>query len=586
MKKYYLFFVLAIMTMLVACSDDDHMESQVKDGPKPTMDLSVSPQSGVNYGSTIHVAGIMSDERNLEHYELILKNSMGDTLATKHQMLLGQEFTCNDNIQIPLPKNATQDDLSLVVKLDNTRNGEEEQTFAITEVGLPTFETLHLILSNGQIIDLVKNGDIYESASENVYPAHIKGIISTTTGKSGIWWGTKNGEIQSMVKDSITIGGDVEASFTVAFNPYTFELTQGEHHIWNPIDASDCYYILGTISGHWMDGEISTERAKMKMVGYESGNERYYTWTAPDGDDPEVGMWGSTGSGVFRLKKGHSNSYILWDGNKLETSTTDNKAHSFPLTAGGPFTIKAYFTNDVCTSVEISGGGKALTFKNNEVVVNGVPAAQAINFSGNQLSLKPGSNYIYEGQVHLKQGQVVSSDFDLSGFTANPDLFNGSGNATWTLKSTSDAYLIRMDPFSGAFYACPTSAYPQVIYMDGWSWAATSSSNAIAWDTSQVLPLMRTASGTYEGTFYDFGWGGDVAFYVTWPGSGTSTRIPITNFTNAYLNPSNGDTSFLLPSGAGYYKVIVDLKEGINISSTGVVTPKGTSKFTLNYVAQ
>lgn len=195
-------------------------------------------------------------------------------------------------------------------------------------------------------------------------------------------------------------------------------------------------------------------------------------------------------------------------------------------------------------------------------------------------------DYIYEGKVSMKTGQTISSEFDLSPFTANPDLFNGDGNATWTLKSISDTYLIRMDLFSGALYACPTSGYPNVIYMDGWSWAPRESSTAVVWDVNQVLPLVRTSSGTYEGTFYDFGWGGDVAFYVTWPGSGKTVRIPITNFSSAYLNPSNGDTSFLIPSGTGYYKVVIDLKDGINISPDGTVTPKGQSKFTLNYISQ
>lgn len=586
MKKLNLLMVFFSMLLFAACSDNDTNGSNEKDGPKPSMDLAVSPQSDLNYGDNIYVSGLMGDERNLEHYELILCNSAGDTLATKYQMLLGQEFTCNDNIQVPLPKNASTDNLNLQVKLDNTRNGEEVQSFDIQNVGIPEFETLHLILSNGMIVDLIKNGNIYQTPTESVFPAHIKGIISTTTSKSGIWWGTRNGEIASMAKDSITIGGDVEASFTVSFNPVSFDLVEGEHHIWSPIDASDCYYLLGTISGHWMDGEITTERSKMKMNGYESGNDRYYTWTAPEGDDPETGMWGSTAAGEFRLKKGNSGKYILWDGNKIIESSTDDKSKSFPLTAGGPFTIKANFTDGKCSSVDVSGGGKSITFNDGQVIVNGIPMTPFINFSGNRLPIKNGANYIYEGLVSLKNGQTISSEFDLSSFTANPDLFNGDGNATWTLKSISDTYSIRMDLFSGAFYACPTSGYPNVIYMDGWSWAPRESSTAVVWDGNNVLPLVRTSSGTYEGTFYDFGWGGDVAFCVTWPGSGKTIRIPITNFSSAYLNPSNGDTSFLIPSGAGYYKVVVDLKEGINVSPEGTVTPKGQSKFTLNYISQ
>ena len=585
MKKLNLYMLLLMAMFFTACSDNDDEISNEKDGPKPTLNITASPQSGLSYGDNIYVSGLMSDERNLEHYEMILTNSDGDTLTTKYQMLLGQEFNCNDNIQIPLPKDATTGDLKLQVKLDNTRNGEEVQSFDITGVGRPAFETLHLVLSNGQIVDLIQNGDVYETVSENVFPAGIKGIISTTTSKSGIWWGTTNGEIASMAKDSITIGGDVESSFTVAFNPYTFELTTGEHHVWSPVVASDCFYILGTISGHWMDGEITTERTKMKLKGFESGNDKYYTWTAPEGDNPETGMWGSTAAGTFRLKKGGTGEYILWDNGKIVESATDDKTKSFPLTAAGPFTIKANFTDGKCTSVDVSGGGKSITFTNEKVIVNGTPAAASINFAGNKLSLKAGTSYIYEGQVKLTKGQTIASDFDLSTFTTNSDLFNGNGNSTWIMKSFSDTYTVRLDPFSGNFYACPTSGYPNAMYMDGWSWAPNESSNAVTWDGDNVLPLVQTSTGVYEGTFYDFGWGGDICIYLTWPGTGKSLRLPAANFSSSYVN-SVETGSFNLPAGVGYYKIVIDLKDGVTINADETVTPKGSSKFTLNYVAQ
>ena len=211
---------------------------------------------------------------------------------------------------------------------------------------------------------------------------------------------------------------------------------------------------------------------------------------------------------LFRsLKKGGTGEYILWDNGKIVESATDDKTKSFPLTAAGPFTIKANFTDGKCTSVDVSGGGKSITFTNEKVIVNGTPAAASINFAGNKLSLKAGTSYIYEGQVKLTKGQTIASDFDLSTFTTNSDLFNGNGNSTWIMKSFSDTYTVRLDPFSGNFYACPTSGYPNAMYMDGWSWAPNESSNAVTWDGDNVLPLVQTSTGVYEGTFCDFGWG-------------------------------------------------------------------------------
>lgn len=583
-KKYFLITAFAIQCV-AGCSDDNNISNE-KNGPKPAMDIVVSPQSGLHYGDNINVSGLMTDEINLEQYVLTLLDSKGDTLVIKQQNLLGQSFNIDDNIRIPLPKNASLDNLTLKVKLDNMRKGELVQAFDLPAVDVPTFPVLYLILSNGQILDLIKNGDVYVTPTENVFPANVKAIVSTTTSKNGVYWGMENGEIACMAKDSIVIGNDVEASFTVSFNPVTFEFSTGEKHIWAPLAESDCYYILGSISGHWQDGEITDKRKKMAMKGFESGNKRYYTWTAPDGDDPEVGMWGSTAAGVFRLIRGDAGEYILWDGKMIVQSNTDDKNKSFPITAGGPFTIKINFEDDLCKSIEVTGGGKSISFSNNRVVVNGSVAGEAIEFCGKNLALKSGTDYIYEGTVALREKQAITAALDLSGFTANPDLFNGGGNRSWTLKAMSDNYLIRMDVFSGAFYACPTSAYPNVLYMDGWSWAPTSTSNAVTWNTANVLPLVRTSKGTYEATFYNFGWGGDVAFYVTYPSSGTPIRLPKTNVNSAYINTSGGDGSFLIPSSAGMYKVITDLKEGINIGPGGTVTPKGSSQFTLDYVPQ
>ena len=110
--------------------------------------------------------------------------------------------------------------------------------------------------------------------------------------------------------------------------------------------------------------------------------------------------------------------------------------------------------------------------------------------------------------------------------------------------------------------------------------------NDIVWNAEKVIPLARTAAGTYEGTFYNFGWGGDVAFYVTHPRSGKSLRLPNAAFNSKFTNAGSGPGSFRIPSAAGYYKVVIDLKEGIEIKPNGDVVKKGSTPFTLDYIAK
>ena len=209
----------------------------------------------------------------------------------------------------------------------------------------------------------------------------------------------------------------------------------------------------------------------------------------------------------------------------------------------------------------------------------------SIAFCNSTLQRKAGTSYIYEGKVKLSKGQVITSQFDLSAFKGNSDLFKGIGNSSWTLTSGTDTYYVRMDPFAGELYACPTGAYPDFIYLDGWS-LGPNADNAIVWSAENVIPLVRNGS-KYEGTFYDFGWGGDIKLYLSWPGDGKTITMPSSNFTGCeYLNASGGDGSFTIPSGTGFYKIVVDLKEGVNVGEDGMVTNKGSQPFTLEYVAQ
>lgn len=45
-----------------------------------------------------------------------------------------------------------------------------------------------------------------------------------------------------------------------------------------------------------------------------------------------------------------------------------------------------------------------------------------------------------------------------------------------------------------------------------------------------------------------------------------------------------GDGSFKVPSGTGFYKVVIDLKDGVVVGADGTVSNKGSQKFTLDYV--
>lgn len=572
---------LLTLPLLFSCSDEE--QSVAGDGVKPEMDLAVFPLTGLKYGDKITVAGTLTDVRNMKMYSIALKDGNGTVLSRKDQMLLGTSFQMQESLFIPMPPHAQGGDLQVEVSLENTHGGTEVQTFTLPSLRVPEFEKLYLILGNNSVVEMLPNGDVFEA--EDFFPARVKGYISTTSSTNGLYWGQTKGEIQSMGRDSILIGGDLEASCKLTFNPKSFELTFGERHAWTPLPAADCYYIFGTISGHWMDGDITAEKAKMRMQGFESDNLRYYSWFPPEGDDAATGMWGATAAGIFRMKKGGTDSFVLWNGTELANGTLNDVEKSFPLTAGGAFEIRVYFEDETCTKVQVLGSDRTLEFANNRVKINGAVMGSNVDFAGSALTLQAGTNYIYESKVALEKGKsITSAALELAGFKPSADLISGSGNSSWALTSFTGDYIVRLDVFSGACYICPVKGYPDVVYMNGWSWAATDTDNPVTWEQNRILPLIRTSGTTYEGTCYNFGWGGSAQFYLNHPSQGANIVLPNTDFTGGYIDKTPG--SFLLPTAVGYYKVVLDLKEGVTISADGAVTPKGSQKFTLNYVAQ
>ncbi|MCD8181800.1 MAG: hypothetical protein LUE99_00500 [Bacteroides sp.] len=586
-KKLSILLLGLLPLFFCGCDDDDSVGTD--NAPKPEMSLAVSPQTGLHYGDKVSITGTLTDEKNLQMYTILLKDANETELYRKEQMLLGQSFQMSEQFSIPpLPKNATVGNFKVEVVLENSRKGEAIESFDLTSLQVPTFNKLYLLLGNKSVVELSPNGDVFEA--EETFPANIKGIISPTPTNTGLYWGTNNGEIQTMAKDSILIGSNIEASCKVTFNPKTFELTFGERHGWTSLPASDSYYILGTISGHWQDGEIKQEKNKMRMQGYESGNLRYYTWLPPEGEDVETGMWGSIAAGTFQLKKAGEDVFVQWNGTEFTTGSAYDAGKSFPVTAGGAFEIRVYFDGDECIRVSVMSNERTLEFTDEQVKANGVVMGNSIDFAGAQLQLKGGTNYLYEGEVELTQGaSITSNTIDLSLCTPNKDLFTGGGNANWTLASSTGKYFIQLDAFSGSSYARPASGYPDAIYMYGWSWAHSQSGMAQNWQADSALPLVRVGNSfVYEGTCYVFTWGGDIAFILTDPTAGTRIELPNANF-DANSSILNGNsTHFSLPTTEGYYKISVDLKDGVTITegNPSTVTPNGSANFTLRYTLQ
>ena len=280
-------------------------------------DLAITPETGLQYGDIVTLSGSFSDETGLRSYTVKMSNTTG-VIFEETKMLTGKTFTLDDDITIPLPKNAVAGDMTVSVTVKNSADQLTTEELTISNLALPTIENLYLIINN-KVYTMTKNGSVFEL--EDFIPIDGAGKIYTNSDKSGLAWGLDGTEIIAMGSGDIVFGKETEEYFKISFNPVSFELTLGEAQQWTPI--TEGLYILGNISGHWADGNISTEKTKMMMSGFSLGNRKMWTWTPPNtgSGSPDDDMWGNIVAGVFRFKIARCRTIYFVFGR------TDNRRH-------------------------------------------------------------------------------------------------------------------------------------------------------------------------------------------------------------------------------------------------------------------
>ncbi len=593
MKKQIKFLLLSLLvvsfSIFTSCkTEDDPIDTGA--GKPKVENLTLSPESNLKYGDNIKVSANLSDETGLRTYTIQMNNAAG-TIYEKTEMLTGKSFALNLDIPIPLPKNAAAGDMTVIITVKNSDNQMSSAEKVIKNLALPTFDKLYLVINN-TAYSMVKNGSVYEV--EDFIPAGAVGRIYANPDKTGMYWGMEGTEIKALGSNDLAIGKETEEYFKVSFDPISFALTLGNAQSWNPI--SEGLYIYGGISGHWADGEISTEKPKMLMKGYTLGGRKMWSWTAPNtgtgsADDD---MWGNIVAGQFRFKKAGVEQYITYNGSQIVTGA-DNKAQSFVVTDGGTYTIKVFTDAAGNTNkVRLEDGSKMLEYANDGIFINGVKATPSMTFAGKPLTLVPGNYFLYEGTMELTKDQsITSTGVNLTTAFCDPDVFTGKGNSTWTFIKPTSEYYIRIDAFSGHIYVRNNKGYPEAIYMDGWSWGKHPDDPFNAWTPNARLCLYRIGTtNSYEAQFYVYPWGGDVSFFAAPAIEGTDfadREIFAKYFDGVTLAGSN----MLLPkpAEAAFYKVTVDFKDGFTWDTSNKdgttnnyqIVPTNGKKFTVAF---
>lgn len=593
MKKQILFLASLMTVSLIlftSCKDDEPIDTNA--GKPKVENLTLTPDGNLKYGDVVNISATFSDETGLRTYTIQISNASG-LIYEKTEMLTGKTFALNLDVPIPLPKNAVAGDMTINITVKNSGNQITSTDKVINNLALPTFESLYLFV-NSVAYPLSKNGNVFEV--EDFFPASATAKIYANADKTGLYWGLDGTEIKALGSDEIVIGKETEEFFKISFNPISFELTLGAAQQWNT--TSESLYILGTISGHWADGKISEEKAKMKMNGFTLGSRKMWSWTAPNSGtgSADDDMWGNIVAGQFRFKKAGVSEYITYNGTQI-VSGADNEANSFVTTAGGAdYVIKVLSDGTNITSVSLEDGTKKLEYTNNGIFINGIKATSSMSFAGNSLSLVTGNYFLYEGSMDLTKNQSITGvGVNLATAFCDPDVFSGKGNTTWTFTQITNRYYVRIDAFSGHIYVRSEAGYPDAIYFDGWSMAKHADDPNNTWGAERRICLYRVGTtNTYEAIFYLFPWGGDASFFAAPPTVSDYAEREI--FAKYFDGVEFAGTNFKLPQSAdaAYYKVKVDVKDGFTFDTNQkdgttnnyLLVPTNNKKFTVTFTAQ
>jgi hypothetical protein len=587
---------VAVMAVFSACSKDEPNDEPTGEGKAKIENFSISPTANLKYGDVVTLAATLSDNSGLRSYTIKVSNAAGD-LYEDTQMLTGKTFPLSTQVVIPLPPNATAGDITVSLTVKNTDNQLTSEERELKNVTLPTFTQLYVVINN-TTHEMTKVGDVFEF--EDFIAAGATGKFYANADRSGAYWGLDGAAVKAMGANDITFGKTEEAFFKITFNPVSCVLNIGGNQLWSAM-STNALYILGTISGHWEDGEITVEKTKMKMTGASLGTRKMWTWTPPNtGTGLSVDdMWGNINPGNFRFKKSGVEEYILYADNQI-TIGPDNKANSFVAPAGGSgFTIRIMADGDEITSVKIFDATRNLEYLNGKILVNGVEVVPNITFAGTSLTLKPGSSFVHEGTLTLtKEQSITATGINLASVFADPDVFTGSGNATWKFIQESSSYYITVDQFNNHIYIREETGYPKAIYMDGWGWKKHPADPRPDWNVPTALTLYQKAGTTnvFEATFYIYPWGGDFNLFAYPPHTedGGKTIFFAEDFTGIDQAMSDRPNMKFPASitAAGYYKLSVNLQDGFDVDKTTphaefyTVTPKNGKKFTAVFTAQ
>lgn len=586
--------LFCVFGLFFASCKEKEKDEPTGDG-KPTIEnLAVTPTSSVKYGDVVSISAKFEDETALSAYDVEISNAQG-VLFQETKPLTGKTFNLSASQVIPLPKNAQAGNVTVKLTLKNNGNQTATESVTLSGVAVPNFDALYLDI--GGMKPMVKIDG--EFVLEDLIAANAAGKIYAKQDKSGMFWGWAGGKVEGLAEGNIPIGKNEATTLIVSFNLTTFDLTIEEGNPWKPID--EAIYIFGTISGHWQDhnnfpdsdGGINVEQNKMKMTGYASGDAKYWTWEPPDGgdDSAEDGMWGNMNPGDFRFKIGGKNEYILFDGDKIITSATDDYSNkSFKISTGGHVIFTLFYDGTQYHKLTLEVSDKSLEYTNDGFIVNGLPLPAAMSFGGGSLTKKEGTFWEYEGLVDLEKDQdITATGVDLSKAKPDRDVFMGA-SSTWKMIGTSGEWLIRVDPFVYSIYACKTSEYPDAIYLDSWGWSKHEGDPSNNWNPDTRLCLQRVdeTKFVYEATFYHHswgdkaGWGPSMRLFATMP---TDPEVIISQEHFVDIEKFD-DTAMFMPLTSGgngspaYMKVRVDLKDGFDLENDEPVGDKFTITFT------
>ena len=557
---------LSVVFACIICAACENIENGLVpklsyDLEKPVIELvTVSPQSGVTFGSTITLDASVTDNQELKSVSVILQDDAGSVLDKKSYVSEDACYVLNTSLFVQWHLCSVEGEYRVVIRAEDKAGNIAENVVPVNVV-TPEYHKLYVLVEQEEgfiemMPDPLEEGLFVATAA---FPAGAKIRIASKNDGTGIIWGCEQDK-----KMSLTSEDYADLKLTSAIDSYTIGFSLVDFTLRLPKIQVDSYYVIGPAHN------INWTILGAELVGYSESGKR--VWTA---EDVELK------AGEIKLIKAPG-GVIDWEtGLGYDDGAVSQSSSSTPmyLKVGGRYDITAEYDETIESFVSICfecNESKTVYSSIDGISVDN-QVMPSLELGGTLLQSPTAIEYPYwfkpAEYYTLQNGATITvpSPASLAGMTADERYFKIEGNTITYVGPSGQRWTLNMslrDKFLRMELPDRTMVAPDALWMTGANFRDAGSTGAyINWNTHLILRRVSEYSYECNVAIQNLNQTNPALFRIVGAdgaaGWGLDTYQPV-HFATPYPEAitDGGGGNFQSVDYGGVYRLTVDLSEG------------------------